>query len=130
MSEKNIEYCSTWASSQYDAGYKAPSADLPDFTDCTLRQIIRVSGGAERIRVRFSNFLGKTPLELKSVHIAKSSEQGTGHIDLASDTVITFGSKESVTIPAGEKHPLMVPWGRGQWSIWSLGDGVRGPFFT
>ena len=103
MSEKNIEYCSTWASSQYDAGYKAPSADLPDFTDCTLRQIIRVSGGAERIRVRFSNFLGKTPLELKSVHIAKSSEQGTGHIDLASDTVITFGSKESVTIPAGEE---------------------------
>ena len=42
----------------------------PGLTDNTLRQIIRVSIGGKRLRLRFSNIFSDQPTVLKSVSVA------------------------------------------------------------
>jgi hypothetical protein len=59
----------TWASSPQlgDQGNAPPE---PGFKDSTLRQIVRVSLGGKKIRVRFSNAFGRDPLTVTSAHVA------------------------------------------------------------
>ena len=75
------------------------SPPTPDFTDTTLRQIVRVSVGGTRIRVRFSNAFGKTALVITSAHVAKAAANGS--IEPTSDKPLTFAKETSVSIPAG-----------------------------
>jgi hypothetical protein len=58
-------YFTTWATAIYEA--KPPPIKL---NNNSIRQIIKVSSGGEKIRIKFSNILGKTKLELKGVSIA------------------------------------------------------------
>jgi lysophospholipase L1-like esterase len=87
----------TWASSPQ----LAASADQPPsgFADTTLRQIVHVSIGGTRLRIRFSNAFGKTALTIVSVHVAKADAGGA--IQPASDKSMTFDGGSPVTIPAG-----------------------------
>jgi lysophospholipase L1-like esterase len=71
----------------------------PGFADSTLRQVVHVSIGGKRLRVRFSNAYGGAPLTLLSVHVARSGggsaiAAGTGH-------ALAFHGRASVTIPEG-----------------------------
>ncbi len=68
----------------------------------TVRQQIRPSIGGDKIRLTFSNEYGEIPLVLDSVHIAKLLYVGSPNIDVSTDTVVTFGGKESVTIEQGK----------------------------
>lgn len=88
----------TWACSPQlvDSSVAPPN---PDFADTTLRQIVHVSVGGTRIRVRFSNALGKNPLLITSAHVAKPAANGS--IEPATDKPLTFSQQPSVTIPAG-----------------------------
>ncbi|MGO4223546.1 SGNH/GDSL hydrolase family protein [Lysobacter sp. TAF61] len=65
----------------------------------TLRQGARVSIGGHRMRVLLSNEYGTQPLRIGAARIARS--EGDGRIASASDRVLTFGGKPSVTIPPG-----------------------------
>lgn len=65
----------------------------------TIREIIRPTIDGERLRVRFSNELGATPLALGSAHIALVKDDGS--IVPGSDRSLTFGGKTEVQIPAG-----------------------------
>jgi lysophospholipase L1-like esterase len=88
----------TWAASQQlteDANLPPP----PGFADTTLRQIVHVSIGGSRLRVRFSNTFGRTALTLRAVRIARSA--GGGAIHPASNRALTFRGRPSVTIPEG-----------------------------
>lgn len=90
----------TWASSQLEAvNENAPPKE--GLSGNTYRQFIRPSTGGEQIRLKFSNKVGKTPVELKSVHIANQVDALHSEIDLETDTVVTFDGSESVSIPAG-----------------------------
>jgi len=40
------------------------------FTDQTLRQIVRVSVGGKRVRLKISNLFGTQPLKVEDVHLA------------------------------------------------------------
>ncbi|AEN74547.1 lipolytic protein G-D-S-L family [Rhodothermus marinus SG0.5JP17-172] len=71
----------------------------PGLAGNTLRQIVHVSLGGDRLRVRFSNEYGKTPMVLQAVHLADAREGSA--IDPATDRVLTFGGHPSVTIPPG-----------------------------
>jgi lysophospholipase L1-like esterase len=88
----------TWASSAQlaDAAQSAPTAGFPD---TTLRQVVRVSIGGPRLRVRFSNAFGSAPLTLTKAHVALPA--GGGAIRPGSDRALTFQGRASVTIPAG-----------------------------
>lgn len=96
--DKNTHWLGTWASSPQLADAKSlPPA--PGFADCTLRQVVHVSVGGTRIRVRFSNAFGATPLTIVSAHVAKAKKNGA--IEPASDRPLTFPGNSSVAIPAG-----------------------------
>jgi len=88
----------TWAASpQLTEPRNLPPA--PGLSGNTLRQVLHVSIGGKRLRVRLSNVFGNGPVSVASAHIALSA--GGGAIRPASDRPLTFGGQASVTIPAG-----------------------------
>jgi lysophospholipase L1-like esterase len=94
---KNEHWVGTWASSPQFAA----SADQPPsgFSDTTLRQIVHVSIGGTKLRVRFSNAFGKTALTIVSAQVAKADVSGAIHA--VSDKSLTFNGQSAGTIPAG-----------------------------
>lgn len=71
----------------------------PGLDGNTLRQVVRVSIGGERLRVRFSNAFGTEPVTLRGAHLAVS--RGDGTIDPATDHALSFVGQPDVTIPPG-----------------------------
>lgn len=65
----------------------------------TLRQIVRVSIGGDRVRVVLTNAFGTAPLVIGAAHIALREKESA--IVPASDRVLTFSGKTALTIPAG-----------------------------
>ena len=91
-------WVATWAAApQLTEPANLPPA--PGFADATLRQVLHVSIGGQRIRVRFSNAFGRTPLTLQAVRVARAA--GGGATDAATDRALTFRGRPSVTIPEG-----------------------------
>ncbi len=72
----------------------------PGLTSNTLRQVVQVSIGGEKLRARFSNAFGTNPVTMDSVHLAQWA--GGSTIKTDSDQALVFDGKASVTIPAGE----------------------------
>jgi lysophospholipase L1-like esterase len=72
----------------------------PGLANNTLRQVVRVSIGGTRLRLRFSNQYGSGPVTLNAVHLARST--GTSSIDTSSGKTLTFAGNFSVTIPTGQ----------------------------
>src|SRR5690348_7861528 len=72
----------------------------PGLTSNTLRQIVQVSIGGEKLRARFSNAFGTNPVTMDSVHLAQWA--GGGRIRTNTDRALAFDGKPAVTIPAGE----------------------------
>jgi lysophospholipase L1-like esterase len=71
----------------------------PDFDNVTVRQIVRVSAAATRLRIRISNEFGDRPLRLESVHVALAGPEGASVA--GSDHVVTFAGASSTVVPAG-----------------------------
>jgi lysophospholipase L1-like esterase len=94
----DIHWVGTWASSAQLVD-KSSAPPEPGLSNTTLRQIIHVSIGGQRIRVRFSNAFGSTPLAIVSAHIALPN--GGSKIKPESDKPLTFNGQQSVTIPSG-----------------------------
>lgn len=88
----------TWASSPLP-GDSRTTPPAPGLNDATLRQIVHVSAGGPRLRVRFSNAFGASPLTIVSAHIAMPA--GGSAIQPATDHALSFHGDASVTIPAG-----------------------------
>ncbi len=72
----------------------------PEVTDQTIRQVVRLSLGGTAVRLRISNELGTSPLVIGSAHVAKPGN-APGSVDPASDMVVTFGGRPSITLPPG-----------------------------
>lgn len=89
----------SWATAQQltETSNLPPS---PGLSNNTLRQIFQVSIGGSKIRLRFSNEFGSSPVTLKAVHCAKSTSLAA--IDMATDKTLSFKGAASVTIPAGQ----------------------------
>ena len=88
----------TWACSPM-LGDAKNAPPIPDLKDCTLRQIVHVSIGGSRLRVRLSNAFGKSSLKIESVHIALA--RGGNSIDSGTDKPVTFAGRAVVKVPAG-----------------------------
>jgi lysophospholipase L1-like esterase len=71
----------------------------PGLADATLRQVVHVSLGGKRLRVRFSNAFGTKPLTILKAHIAVSD--GGSAIKADGSKPLTFGGSTAVTIPTG-----------------------------
>ncbi|MFD0750268.1 SGNH/GDSL hydrolase family protein [Mucilaginibacter calamicampi] len=71
----------------------------PGLTNNTIRQVVAVSIGGSKIRLKFSNEFSKTPTTLKTVQIAIS--KGGSAIDEATTKTLKFDGKEEVTLAPG-----------------------------
>jgi len=60
---------------------------------------VHVSIGGRRLRVRFSNAFGRSPLTLRAARVAVAG--GGGACIPTTDRALTFGGRPSVTIPEG-----------------------------
>lgn len=98
-SESSQIWVGTWSTAPQlvEPANKPPSK--PGLTDNSLRQIVCVSIGGERIRVRFSNEFSTTPVTMQSVHIAVSA--GESVIDPYTDTELFFNDSTSITMEPG-----------------------------
>jgi len=88
----------TWAAAQQlvEPHNMPPS---PGLANNTLRQVVRVSIGGEKIRLKLSNEYGNGPLEIKAVHLAQAA--GAHRIKPGTGLIITFNGEQAVTIPPG-----------------------------
>jgi lysophospholipase L1-like esterase len=96
-------WVATWASSQQipEPRNALPDADL---RDATLRQVVRVTIGGERIRIRISNAFGTEPLRVEAVTVARSADPATARINRASLRAVKFGGRDGITIPAAAEY--------------------------
>ncbi len=102
-------WIASWGSSQMIAdGDNALPADRA--AAVTLRQIIRLSAGGERVRVRLSNAFGTRPLAIGSARIARTTVPATPQV--LGGTALTFAGQSMAVIPAGAElysDPVAMP---------------------
>ncbi|PCD02724.1 GDSL family lipase [Sphingomonas spermidinifaciens] len=100
-----------WASAQMVPGGEnrlAPGA----MTDGSLRQIVRVSAGGPRIRVRVSNAFGTQPLTIRAASVARPMRIDAAGVDAASIAALRFGGRAGAVVPAGAdwlSDPVALP---------------------
>ncbi len=80
------------------ASAKRAPPQVADFNNVTVRQIVRISADASRIRIRISNEFGDAPMKLGSVHVALAGEDGS--ILPGSDHALTFSGQATISVPA------------------------------
>jgi lysophospholipase L1-like esterase len=106
-------WIASWGSSQMIAdGDNALPADRA--RAITLRQVIRLSAGGTRIRVRLSNAFGTRPLVIGAGHVAQSVAPATSQI--AGGMRLTFSGRADAVIPAGAElysDPVALPVAAG-----------------
>ncbi|MEV7195075.1 SGNH/GDSL hydrolase family protein [Streptomyces sp. NPDC093510] len=97
--DEKPSWTAAWASAPQrpSTGFK-PNWSEAGFDGQTLRQVVRVTEGGDRARIRLSNAYGSSPLRIESATIARA-EKGAA-VEKGSVRRLTFGGKRGVTIPA------------------------------
>ena len=99
---QGMRWVGTWASAQMLVD--GPDLTADDFRDATLRQVVHISAGGSRIRVRLSNAFGTAPLQIQMVHVAKPASVVNCRIDATTDKPLRFSGNTAVTIPPGAEY--------------------------
>jgi len=90
-------WVATWSTPPMAQG--STFGDSRSFENQTVRQIVQISAGGTRVRVRLSNEYGVGPLIIGAAHLAFQSTGAS--IVPASDRTLKFNGQDSVVIPAG-----------------------------
>jgi lysophospholipase L1-like esterase len=99
---QGMHWVGTWASAQMLVD--GPDLGADDFRDATLRQVVHISTGGSRLRIRLSNAFGTAPLQIQMVHVAKPASVVNCRIDPSSDKPLRFSGNTAVTIPPGAEY--------------------------
>src|SRR6266852_622935 len=83
----------TWATSP------ASAPTTIAFENQTLREIVHISLGGSRVRVRFSNTLGTETLWINAAHVALRAQESA--IVPGTDRELTFGGDQAALVPTG-----------------------------
>jgi lysophospholipase L1-like esterase len=87
-----------------------PARGTPTFDNQTIVQVVRLSAGGRRLRLRLSNEYGTQALSVGAVRVALLDAQGV--IAPGSDRPVTFGGANPATIPPGApllSDPVALP---------------------
>ncbi|MDC7683535.1 SGNH/GDSL hydrolase family protein [Asticcacaulis sp. BYS171W] len=79
-------------------------------SDVTIRQVVRLSAGGPRFRVRLSNAFGNKPLTIGAAQVALSPDNRTPRVE--GGQALTFNGKTQIVIPAGADYlsdPINMP---------------------
>ena len=82
----------------------------PSFNNQTVVQLVRLSAGGPRLRLRFSNEYGTHPLSVGAVRVALVGEDGA--TIAGSDRAVSFGGAAAATLPPGApliSDPVALP---------------------
>ncbi|MBB3180046.1 SGNH/GDSL hydrolase family protein [Variovorax sp. Sphag1AA] len=97
-------WVASWAAAPQDfalaPAWAVPKQPAPSsLADQTLRQQLQPTLGGQRLRIRFSNLFGKTPLHIASATVAV----GTGAASVSPSTLrnLRFGGRAGITIAPG-----------------------------
>jgi len=94
----------TWVAAWYSPPFPPTATmitnDVRVFDHQTVRQVVRLEAGGDRLRLRLSNELGLTAVRFGAVHIALSSPNGV--TDPKTDRQVLFGGKPDGEIKLGE----------------------------
>jgi lysophospholipase L1-like esterase len=101
IAQQDTHWVGSWATSvQIPEDRNAlPDADL---TDATLRQVVRVTLGGERLRVRLSNAFGTEPLRIDAAFVARSADPTSART--SGGVALTFSGQSAIVIPAGADY--------------------------
>ena len=76
----------------------------PGLENNSLRQIVQVSMGGKKVRLKLTNEFSQNATEIKAIELAIAKTAGSSsEIDESSTVSLTFDGQTSVTIPAGGK---------------------------
>lgn len=101
-SAANRHWVGTWSTSpQTQEAFLSPPPAPPSVDDETLRQIVRITIGGDRLRVRLSNSLGTVPLVIDAASIGIRDEDAK--VLPGSLRELTFGGDSFVTIAPGAR---------------------------
>ena len=91
-------FSTTWGTAILNT--ESPKMEL---SQNSIRQIVHISASGTNLRLKLTNRIGKTDLEIKELTIADSISQGTGEIDPKTLAQLTFDGKKSTKILAGKE---------------------------
>jgi lysophospholipase L1-like esterase len=93
--DRDLHWVATWATAPVS---QAPNAAV-NVTNQTLRQIVHISAGGDRVRIKVSNAFGTAPLVVGAGHVARRDHDAV--IVAGSGGALTFGGRPDITVPAG-----------------------------
>jgi lysophospholipase L1-like esterase len=79
-----------------------PFPATPTFSNQTIRQIVRITAGGERIRIRFTNEYGTRPLLIGAARVALADAKGD--IQPGTERPLLFAGQASALVPAGSPY--------------------------
>jgi lysophospholipase L1-like esterase len=81
--------------------FSGPNWSRDGFTNHSLRQVIRITGGGSSLRLRFSNHFGTRPLRITGATVARSAGQAAVHPGTV--RTLTFKHQSSALVPVGHE---------------------------
>ena len=98
-SPAEAKWVASWAASPHaPIGTTGPFA-AADYNNVTLSQVIRITEGGDRLRVRFTNRYGQHPLKIGAARVFRIDDAGK---EIAGTSrPLTFGGASGATIPTG-----------------------------
>ena len=104
LQQPTMNWSATWTSAMQQPTPSTPAMgenwSMEGFSNQTVRQEVRVSGGGNVARIRLSNLYGTEPLRLAGATIAESA--GGAATEPGTMRSLTFHGRRSVTIPVGQ----------------------------
>ncbi|RKN45769.1 SGNH/GDSL hydrolase family protein [Streptomyces hoynatensis] len=94
-----VRWQASWgAAPQMPSTGFTPNWSQAGFSHQTVRQVVRISEGGDRLRIRLSNAYGTSPVEISGATVARTAEGAS----VVPGTVrpLTFGGHRSAAIPA------------------------------
>jgi len=112
---ESVHWVASWGTANMapDPANVMPEEKWPD---ASLRQLVHVSLGGTRLRIRVSNVYGNAPLEIDAASIAKAVAPGRADLVAGSVRKLTFSGHAEIMIPAhGEYYsdPVSLEHSRG-----------------
>ncbi|MEV4163373.1 SGNH/GDSL hydrolase family protein [Nonomuraea dietziae] len=93
-------WTATWTASPQRPGTNfTPNWSEQGFTNQTIRQVVRISAGGARARIRLSNAYGTAPLKVSGATLARTA--GGAAVQPASLRQLTVKRARAFTVPAG-----------------------------
>ena len=94
------KWVGSWAASPLPPSPGAgPFPATPSFNDQTVRQVVRLSVGGSRVRLRLTNEYGTKAVTIGAARVSRAD--GADKLEAGTEKAVTFDGRASATLPPG-----------------------------